>query len=296
MKVSRFVSRMAVSVTILVLLLGILMTPAAFALPAGFQEFYLPLPTGDDVAVTDPDSGTYRIFDEIEPPIYASRGMHYVVGVTASANNTTIYYDHWENGYSAGATGDEVVNLDKGEVHYFEDSDIPVPRGTGEYYDGGDRIYVSGSLLQLVVSTWTEHRGTVFTDAWEIYPVQAWEKSYTIPVGEDLAGALMNYKDFTYVYALVMSGTDGNNVQINDPVGGISNYTLGQGETAIYEVQGAGTTVTADDPVQVQLMTGRRDTGGWEMRGYTITPRDYWGTEYYAPVPSWSKGNSDLYL
>ena len=71
MKVSRFVSRIAVSVTILVLLLGILMTPAVFALPAGFQEFYLPLPTGDVGG-----GGTYSIFNAIEPTIYASRGMH----------------------------------------------------------------------------------------------------------------------------------------------------------------------------------------------------------------------------
>jgi len=281
------------SFLLLMFLIGTLMVPDVSALPAGFQEFYLPLPTGDTTG-----DGTYSIFNAIEPPISSGNGMHYVVGVTASADNTTVYYDHWENGYSTGPNGDEVVHLNKGDVHRFESSDIPVPRGTSTHYDGGDRIYVSGSLLQLVVSTWTEHRGTVFTDAWEIYPVQAWETSYTIPVGEDLAGAPTNYKDFTYVYALVMSSTGGNNVVITDPAGTGLTTTLGRGQTAIYEVKGAGTTVTAGSPVQVQLMTGRRDTGGWEMRGYTITPRDYWGTGYYAPVPSWPSKNAytDLYL
>lgn len=165
MRVSRFVPRITISVMILALLVGTLMTPAVFALPAGFQEFYLPLPTGDDVAITNPNSGTYRIFDEIEPPIRASRGMHYVVGVTASADNTTVYYDHWENGFKTGPDGDVTVTLNKGDVHFFESSNIPVPRGGDTRYDGGDRVYVSGSLLQLVVSTWTRHRGTVFTDA-----------------------------------------------------------------------------------------------------------------------------------
>ena len=296
MKVSRFISRIAVSVAILVLLFGMLIilgvqvTPAVFALPAGFQEFYVPLPA--ELA--------RGVFVNIDNKPAVSAGMHYVVGVTASADNTTVYYDHWENGYSTGAAGDEIVNLDKGQVHYFESSNIPTnPRGTGTFYDGGDRIFVAGSLLQLVVSIWPESPGTVFTDAWEVYPVQAWEKNYTIPVGEDLAGAPTNYRDFTYVYALVMSGTDGNNVQINDPVGGISNYTLDQGQTAIYEVKGAGTTVTATNPVEVQIMTGRYHRGSSsEMRGYTITPRSYWGTEYYAPVPSWRRfrGKSDLYL
>jgi hypothetical protein len=165
MKACHFVSRTTISVMILVTLVGILVTPAALALPAGFQEFYLPLPTGGTTG-----GGTSYIFNAIEPPINAGTGMHYVVGVTASADNTTVYYDHWENGYSTGAAGDEVVNLNKGDVHYFESSSIPVPRGTSTKYDGGDRIYVAGSLLQLVVSTWTEHQGTVFTDAWEVYP------------------------------------------------------------------------------------------------------------------------------
>ena len=94
MKVSRFNPRIIVSFLLLFFLIASLITPAVFALPAGFQEFYLPLPTGDDVAISNLNSGTYRIFDEIEPPIFASRGMHYVVGVTASADNTTVYYDH----------------------------------------------------------------------------------------------------------------------------------------------------------------------------------------------------------
>lgn len=296
MKISPATPRVIISLLLLLFLIGTLMAPDVSALPAGFQEFYLPLPTGNVGG-----GGTYSIFNAIEPPINAGNGMHYVVGVTASADNTTVYYDHWENGYSTGATGDQVVHLNKGQVYSFESSNIPVPRGTSTKYDGGDRIYVAGSLLQLVVSTWTEDQGTVFTDAWEVYPVKAWETSYTIPVGENLALAPptgLNYKDFTYVYALVMSSTDGNNVQITDPGGAGLTTTLNRGQTAIYEVKGAGTTVTAGNPVQVQLMTGRRDTSGWEMRGYTITPRAYWGTEYYAPAPSWPSKSaySNLYL
>ena len=68
------------------------------ALPAGFQEFYLPLPA--DLA-----RSTFRDIDN-DPSV--GNTMHYVVGVTASADNTILYYDHWENGLSTGATGDEI--------------------------------------------------------------------------------------------------------------------------------------------------------------------------------------------
>ncbi|MEM3489350.1 MAG: hypothetical protein QXO75_06825 [Nitrososphaerota archaeon] len=70
------------------------------ALPAGFQEFYLPLPAAQ----------TQDIFVNIDNNPAVSNGMHYVVGVTASADNTRVYYDHWENGYGTGPTGyDELV-------------------------------------------------------------------------------------------------------------------------------------------------------------------------------------------
>jgi len=289
---NRVVSMILISVVLAFHMVGFLTQPVA-ALPAGFQEFYLPLPTGGTAAL----SGTYSIFNAIEPPVTASQGMHYVVGVTASADNTVVYYDHWENGYGTGTMSDETVYLSKGQVHVFESSSIPVPRGTSTKYDGGDRIFVSGSLLQLVVSTWTEDLGTVFADAWEVYPVQAWQNTYSIPVGENLAGAPTNYKDFTYVYALVMSAVNSNSIVIADPAGPGLSTTLNRGQTAIYEVKGAGTTVTASGGVQVQLMAGRRDTSGWEMRGYTLTPRSYWGSGYYLPVASWSNGaKSELYL
>ena len=267
------------------------------ALAAGFQEFYLPLPTGDATGLSTA-IGTYSVFNAIEPPISAASGMHYVVGVTASANNTTVYYDHWENGYGTGTTGaDEVVNLNKGQVHVFESSAIPVPRGTGTKYDGRDRVFVSGSLLQCVVSTWTEDQGTLFTDAWEVYPIQAWEKVYPIAVGENLANSPTTYRNFTYVYALIMSATDSNTVVINDPVGPTTTtVTLNRGQNYVYKVKGAGATVTATAKVQVQLMTGRRDTTGYEMRGYTITPQSYWGTAYYSPVSGWSNSNLNLYV
>jgi uncharacterized repeat protein (TIGR01451 family) len=288
-KVSGFISGLIVSFLILLYVIGILNAPGVLATPAGFQEFYIPLPA--DVVK--------QIFADIDNDPTVSNNMHCVIGVTASQDNTTVYYDHWENGLLTGAAGDEVVTLNKGDVHYFESSNIPTnPRGSRTYYDGKDRIFVAGSLLQLVVSVWPEVPGTIFTDAWEVYPVQAWEREYTIPVGEDLSVTPTQYLDFSKVYVLVMSGTDNNSVQINDPLRSAPvSYTLNRGETvSLYHI-GSGTKVTASDPVEVQFMTGRPRAGSAsEMRGYTATPRAYWGTSYYAPVPSWSEANSNLFL
>jgi len=246
---------------------GILSIQIAYGLTAGFQEFYIPFPVVE----------SRQIFINIDNDPTVSVGMHFVVGVTASADNTVVYYDHWGNGLLTGPNGDETVSLSKGQVWKFESRNIPTnPRGTATYYDGGDRIFVSRSLLQLVVSIWPESPGTVFTDAWEIYPLQAWEKEYIIPVGEDLASAPTNYLEFSKVWMLVMSGSDGNTIQITDPKGPGLTTTLGRGKTAVYEVRGAGTKVTATGRVEVQLMTGRFWSGSFsEMRGYTMTPRTY---------------------
>lgn len=287
-----------ISVVLVFHVAAVLTQPVA-ALPAGFQEFYLPLPTGNATAL----SGTYSIFNAMNPtPV--GNGMHYIVGVTGSQDNTVVYYDHWENGLGTGTDHDiPPVHLNKGQVYVFESGNIPVPRGTGTYYDGGDRVFVSGGLLQLVVSTWTETEKTVFADAWEVYPVQAWQNSYVIPVGDNLADAPRDYNDFTFVYALAMSGSDSNVIAVTDRNGvavpGLGT-TLSRGQTYIFQVTGdEGYTVTGTGLIQVQLMTGT--SADWEMRGYTVTPRQYWGDAYFTPVSSgtYSTSNhrySELYL
>ena len=286
---NRVVSMILISVVLAFSVMGLLAQPVA-ALPAGFQEFFTPMPA--DL--------TQDIFVNIDNDPAVSNGMHYVVGVTASADNTMLYYDHWEDGYEyPGSPGypDEQVALSKGQVYKFESSNIPSsPRGTAQYYDGGDRIFVSGSLLQLVVSTWPESPGTVFTDAWEVYPVQAWENQYVVPVGEAITG---DNGDFDKVWIEVMSGSDGNSITVTD-VGGTSGpaVTRNKGATYTEEITGTKATISSTAPVQVHVMTGAFNSGtSSEMRGFTATPQAYWSNNYYAPVPSWTTGaNSNLWL
>ena len=282
---SLVVSMILISVVLAFPIVGFLTQPV-LALPAGFHEFFTPMSA----------NLTQDIFVNIDNDPVVSNGMHYVVGVTASADNTVVYYDHWENGYGSGATGfDEMVALSKGEFHTFESSNVPSsPRGTAEFYDGGDRIFVSGSLLQFVVSTWPESPGTVFTDAWEVYPVQAWENQYVVPVGEAITG---DNGDFDKVWIEVMSGSDGNSITVID--GATSTTVTGnKGATYTEEITGTKATVSSTAPVQVHVMTGAPNSGlSSEMRGFTATPQAYWSNNYYAPVPSWTTGeNSNLWL
>jgi len=99
-----------------------MVTTSTNALPAGTQEFYLPMTaaqTAADFAYVD--SGGWTL----------TNPFTYVVGVTASADNTVLYYDHWENGLGTGTTYDEKLDLSKGETHYFRSNDVPTsPRGT----------------------------------------------------------------------------------------------------------------------------------------------------------------------
>lgn len=276
-----------ISVVLAFPIVGFLTQPV-LALPAGFQEFFTPMPC--DL--------TQDIFVNIDNDPTVSNGMHYVVGVTASADNTVVYYDHWEDGYEyPGDPGypDEKVTLSKGQIHTFESSNIPSsPRGTGQYYDGGDRIFVSGSLLQFVVSTWPESPGTVFTDAWEVYPVQAWENQYIVPVGESITG---DNGDFDKVWIEVMSGSDGNSITVTD---GATSMTVTRNKGATYteEISSTKATISSTAPVQVHVMTGAPNSElSSEMRGFTATPQAYWSNNYYAPVPSWTGGeNSNLWL
>ena len=168
-------------------------------------------------------------------------------------------------------------------------------------YGGRDRLFVAGGPVSVTRASWPESIGTVFSLAWEIYPVKPFLTNYTIPVGEDLSSAPKSYDDFAAVYVIAQSMTDSNLVEIDDPntVGVDVSVTLNQGEvTELYHID-AGTTVVGTSPVQVQFMVGDAASGtASEIRGYSAVPDSLWDSEYYNPVPSApsSQGDTDLYL
>lgn len=263
--------------------------------PTGFLQYFIP---GDEEQL-------YSIFRNLtsDPGSPADlRRMHAVIAVTASTDGTLVYYDHWEDGYDFDinnpATADETVSLDRGQVRVFESPSIPVfPRGSGVFYDGRDRLFIVGGATTVTRASWLEGTGTVLALAWELYPVKPLLTHYTIPAGENLADPPFNYADFDQVYLIVQSTADNNNVQIDDPqTPGVEvNVTLQRGQVTELRHINAGTRVSADEPVQVQFIVGRR-AARYEIRGYSAVPDSLWDTEYYNPVGSFSENITELYL
>ncbi|HYM59424.1 MAG TPA: hypothetical protein VEZ11_00885, partial [Thermoanaerobaculia bacterium] len=159
---------------------------------AGYSEYILP---GDE-------QNMYFIFNDLDVNAGAT-GMHSVISVVAWSANTTIYYDHWENGYNfdpnnPAATADEIYVLaTPGSIKTFESSNVPNIRNAASTcagqtnpgnrcYDGGDHIYVAGGPVTVTRAVWMEARGAGNQgDAWEIYPVKPQLTTYVLPFGED---------------------------------------------------------------------------------------------------------------
>jgi len=290
----------------------------AHAAAAGFSEYYIPGSTDQLFQIlkdidNDPDLGNALGGGGTCTAAPCNR-MHNVITVSVSTDNVTVYYDHWENGYGTGSTGnDEVYVVNKGDVLTFESSNIPVPRNAADTcvstnnngastscYDGRDRIYVAGGAVSVAQSFWPEVTQTVFANAWEVYPIKPYQTSYTIPAGEDLSSAPLNYTDFTQVFVIVQATQSNTSVVIDNPatVGNDVNVTLGRGEiTQLFHIN-AGTTVLASAPVQVQFIVGQPHPGtSSDSRSYTAVPSDLWEASYYGPVPSFGGGsNTDVFV
>ena len=283
-------------------------TTSVIAQAANTAEYFIPGSTDQLFQIlqdidNDPDLG--NAFGGGTCTAAPCNRMHNVITVIVDQNNAQVYYDHWENGYSTGASGDESYVANKGQVLTFESTDILVPRSsgatcnsnnpsgpTGACYDGRDRIYVIGGV-SVVEAFWPERTQTVYANAWDIYPVHALQKNYTVPVGEDLAQPPTSYMDFDEVFVMVQGVQNGTNVQIDDPAtAGVEvNTTLNRGNVTQLAHISAGTRVTATAPVQVQFVVGQIDPGlSSESRSYTAVPSDLWESSYYSPVPGFSGG------
>ncbi len=197
------------------LLLTILsVNKAVAAAPAGYSEFYIP---GDEdnmmyiMSTLGNLSGTQT-----------GSGMHTIISVVASSDNTTVYYDHWEDGYDfdpndPATTADETQTLNQGGVYTFESASIAIPRSSAvTVYDGRDRVYVAGGVPTVTRTSWVENVGPVQALSWEVYPVRPQMITYRIPFGEDLANpAGKDYQDFERVFGLIQATEDGTEITID---------------------------------------------------------------------------------
>jgi uncharacterized repeat protein (TIGR01451 family) len=222
--------------------------------------------------------------------------------LTASADDTQWFYDHWEDGYdedpfSPGSTTMQGT-LNAGQTQVFRDTvdttDLGNPANLQN--DGRDRITmvgVPGAVIRMVFPT---DPGVVLSTAWEVPEVLDWDDEYIAMLGEDLDfnGAFVD--DFDYAGLDVMAAFPDTRVYYN----GTLVATLGPGQAHMIAGanDGAGgggvnssDVITASAPIQVQsLVGGCAMSSGWSAQGYTLLPIDTWGVNYWAPVPDFTDG------
>lgn len=254
--------------------------------PGGYSEYFIPGATDQIMAILDDNEGS-------------TIGSLLTNTITVSVSaKVKVYYDHWENGYHTGSSfdnWDETYTANKGDVLTFRSTNIPYPRlldlnacsestfpsgGTGgatnHCYDGRDRIYVAGGAVSVAQVFWPTSMGTVYANAWEIYPIKPYETTYTIPVGENLYSASGSYYDFDNVYVLAQALEDNTTIQIDDPnsAGVELTTTLGRGETTQYYHAHTGTTISGGGkPAQVQFLFGDDQSIGSNTKSYTAVPQ-----------------------
>ena len=307
------------------------------AIPTGYSEYYIP----------GGSEQLYALLQDNDSTAVGGNGnnMNNVITISIAAP-VTIYYDHWEGGYNTGSNAnhlgalfDEKYTAVKGDVLTFTSPTVPSnPRGTTltacagstvvrsgngstttlltttNCYDGRDYMYMEGGAVSVAQAFWPSALGTVYANAWEIYPTKPYQTDYTIPVGLDL---YYNQGDigFYHVYALIQATQDGTilNVDNKNPspsraqANDIVNLAMSKGQvTQVWDVY-SGTTVSANHPVQVQFIIGEDlvTPSQSDSRSYTAVPSALWESAYYSPVPSFDNAGvspaqpdvrTDLYI
>jgi uncharacterized repeat protein (TIGR01451 family) len=231
----------------------------------------------------------------------ASETLESIISLTASADGTQWFYDHWEGGYDSdplnpGPTT-ETGTLDMGETFTFEETIDVGDLGNILYHDGRDRITLFGEAGSVTRIVYPTVPGVVLSTAWEVPRVLDWGDRYIATVGEDLDfnGPLVD--DFDYAGLAVMAANPDTEVFLN----GQYEATLGAGE--IHPILGANDdgggggvdsddVITATNVIQVQNFVGGCGDQ-WSSQGYTLCPVDSWDTDYLAPVPDFLDGEGD---
>ena len=258
-------------------------TPALGQVAAGYSEYYIP---GSENAVS-------AVLTSLGPAP-ASPNTHVIISVTAWSPNTTLYVDHWENGYGFDpanpTTADETYALTTGTPLVFESANVVIPRtaattcntyrngtlvatGTRTCYDGGDRIYVAGGAVTVTRAAWIESQGaTIQAVAWEVYPVKPQLTTYVLPFGEDLAVAPKTYTDFLRVAVMIQATDDGTTFQVDldgngtwdlldtngDNVVDSNTVTLNRGQTFLLNDASAGRTAGAGGITKNTVIQGNK--------------------------------------
>jgi len=265
------------------------------------SEFFIPMP----------ESQLWTVMQTLEPGEITG-SIETEISIKVGSCDTVVYYDHWEDGYEAdisnpvqtstGVWGDgddtngiapgyssDPAGLPQGVVFSLGNT-VTLPRNPSVLvYDGRD--YVSSEKsLRVTRATWpTRDPGPMLAGAAVVLPIDFYGTNYVSPIGQDVSANDM----FQYVGLFVQAAEDGTAVTVDtngSAPGGVLYISLNRGES--YVVNGGiltGATVTATQPVQVDLITGDINAN-YEMRWYNLFSSDGWYNSYVTPVGTASNG------
>lgn len=269
--------------------------------PPPVQVYYVPLPENqvfDALQSIFPGNVAcgFSGVPEVQNPIAT------YISIATVADNTVIYYDHWEDGFEM-----EISNPAQNTTEIWGDGDMsngvppsfpsdliragdviildnPVDLATlhGVFdFDGGDK-FASSAAVAVTRAAWATGSGTLLAGAVEVFDTNNWGDNFEAPVGEDL----ISDEIFEYTSLVVMAAEDDTIVNIDADNNGAVETTVTLDEGESHHVDGGvhvGATVVASKPVQVEMLTGD-NCATYESRWFTLFPIEQWSGSYYNPV------------
>ncbi len=224
-----------------------------------------------------------------------------------------IKYDHWEDGYENDILvptqsttliwGDR--NPDNGVAPGYFDDFIPAggniildnnmiynPRNPAIIaFDGKDKMYTTRDIALSKVSG-SLNRFSIQAAKTDVYDINRFGTSFTIPFGEDLGD------EFQYASLFIRAALNNTKVNVDVNNDGRIDTTTVLNEGEVLFIDGnviSGAKVTATDPVGVDALFGGLDCFG--TRQVTLLPASFYSYTYYAPVPTTKSGDvSAVYL
>ena len=275
------------------------------------QVYYVPFPEDNQLA------GYVGISSVAVDPLAV------FVSFSASADNTVIYYDHWEDGYE-----DDITNPKQSSTLIFGDGNPAngyPPGNAGDLISAGTvfslRNYVTSTTLQAVLdfdardkiasfkpisvtkTSFPASTNSLLAGCVEVFERGLWGTEYRVPVGSDMptttaTGTLTWDADiFDYTSLSIMAGAGGATVQIDADNNGAfeQTVTLAEGQTSYVTGVSVGGRVVSDKPVQVVLFTGR-PASNYQSRDTSLLPVYRWSSSYYAPVSTQVANGTAVFL
>ncbi|MGL6338657.1 MAG: DUF4347 domain-containing protein, partial [Waterburya sp.] len=251
------------------------------------------------------------------------------ISLTASTNNTVIYYDHWEDGYEGdinnpvqsttqiwgdGNTANGVFpgtttdQISAGDVAVLQ-NDVSLPRNSSStLFDGRDKIGASKAIA-VTRTAWAAQSSTLLADAWEVADTLNYGTAFKVPVGENVNTG--RDEIFEYVGLLVTASENGTTVNIDANADGTNEITTTLNEGEVRFINGgvnAGATITTSKPVQANLITGNKSespdkydetataSSYYASRWYTLYPDDQLSNSYYTPVGDTTNNPTSVFV